>query len=273
MLEILKNLQNLEGEDVDSEDEFMEKLASLDLNCTSTAELETILGPKHMAKFQEMLSSGVPSDWLGEGRLSVIEPWFLRYQPGIVVLDEAVPYFVPELWTESLPTLEGLENSDFWWNDLLELCIVYTFLHMQYDESELADGEIVNEEIIPVALGLSSVLCSRGADAFTFTSAPAAIEAAKSSIFMNCAEPVNFNEDLLPGCKALLSHPRQLQRMLADMARWFYKRKRPDEYLAGQRLLCLLAWLDREALSATTAKELLKFLSSILDLDDVEEEE
>ncbi len=275
MLEILKKLQNLEAEEEnvseDSEDELMEKLASLDLEKTSTAELEALLGPKQMDKFQEMLSNGVPSDWLKEGQLAVIDPWFLCYQPGIV-LDEPVPDFIPKLWTETLPSLESVENSDFWWNDLVEVCIIYTFLHLQYDESEFADLEILNEEIIPVTLGLSSVLCSTSPETFTYTSAPEAIEAAKASIFMNCAETIDFKQDLLPGCRAILSHPSQLQRMLADMARWFYKRRRPDEFFAGKRLLYLLSWFTKES-SSSTAKELLKFLTSILELGEAEEKE
>lgn len=285
MLQILKKLQNLDAEfseegeededeeEDDSDEELREKLATLDLEKTSAAELETLLGPKYMSKFQEMLTTGIPADWIESEQLNVIEPWFLRYHVGIVI-DEPVPDYVPPLWTEcKLPTLDAnVKDCDFWWNDLVELCIIYAFIYSQYDESELADREILTEEVIPVALSLSSVLNSTSPEAFTFASAPEAIESAKSQIFMNCVEVVDFKQDLLPGCQALLSHPLQVQRMLADMARWFYKRRRPDEYFAGKRLLFLLGWFTKECSDLKTASQLLKFLSSVLELDSSEQE-
>lgn len=247
MLKMLKKLQNFdetsseEEEDIGDEEIFA-KLATVDMDRLSVQELECLLGPKHMERFQKMMNEGIPQEWIQNGSLPVIEPWYLRYRPSIVI-DEPVPEFVPPIKTSTTQASLPVEEH---WNDLIELLIIYVFLYTQFDAEDFKDFVILSDEIIPAVLGMSAVLNSLELDRCTYQTIYDAIQAAKASVFMNSPIEIEFREELLPGCLAVLCHPLQVQRMLSDFISWFKERRHPDETMAALNLTNLLSSVQSE---------------------------
>lgn len=275
MIKILKKLKNLEAEDSDSdnidesdESSIYETFEDLNLEDLSVEELEEILGEKHIKNVQEIIEKGVTSDWLSTAGITKIEPWFTRYTPSDVVLNEDLPEFVPVKYNpEKIPDIKTLTKkapSDFLWNNLLEITVIYSFLYHQFTESEFKNREILEMEIKPIFMELCSTIQPSTKKESLYMSAIEALEAAKSAIFFNSVG--NDMNEILSSANSLLKHSKLLVLMLIDIKEWFKNSKTgTDAFYAEKKLVFLLSWFNSEMnQSKVSVEEILKTLRNIV---------
>ena len=287
MLKILEKLKNLDcnedgEEEMDgieedhSEDSYdvVDDFQGLNLDELSVKEYEKLLGEHHLKKINELFAMGISQSWLDCAEITepLTQPWFTRYVPSKLVLNEEVPDYVPVSQNE-IPDLKSLTKkppSDFLWNNLLEITVIYSFIYYQFSFNELNDSEIVKNEVRPVLMEIcSTLLPSKGA---TFMSAIDALESSKSAIFFNSSEH-NLNE-ILSGTVDLLNSSKLVLIMLSDMLSWFKTSKTSgDDFLAGQKIRFMLSWLNSEVKeSEKSVDEILKTLLNIVMAQIVDDE-
>ena len=276
MIKILEKLNNLdfeeEADEIDDTDEFDVDLD--DLDNLKVEELEELLGESHLAKVKELIEIGVTSDWLKSAGLSSdnIAPWFMRYLPSSVVLNEDIPDYLP-IHVFTIPDIKTLTKktpSDFLWNNLLEICVIYSFIYFQFTSTELKNHLVIETEVKPIVLELCSSLMqhksvSKNGNAL-FTSAVDALEAAKSSIFFNSSEH-NISE-ILDGVINLLKNSEMLIIMLSDMLYWFQlgTKKTDESFFAEKKLIFMTAWINSEvSQSKGSVAQILKTLANIVE--------
>lgn len=273
VLDILRRMQQL---DQDSEDEpndehssLVDKFSSLDLDTLTAEEFETLLGEEHMAQLQKLLETGVSREWLEIGQLESSPPWFRTFDPSVRVMDETLAKSVPQILA-NIPPLSQLTKakpSDFLWNSLLELAMVYVLVYSQFSAGDLADPEVLELEVRPIVLEMAASLHrpAAGEPPFYYSSAIDALEAAAGCVAMNAGD---FDVSVeLDSVKRLVGDARMLLPMLSDMHRWFVAAGRnSDAFFAEKKLLFLLAWLTQEMTdSPDAARDILNALSLIID--------
>lgn len=275
MMKILEKLRNLgaesdkESDDTSENESLMDALEEMnpeDLNDLSVEELEKLLGEKHLKKIEELIEQGVTKEWLLDSNIvksgkSIDKPWFLRFKPSAVVLNEELPDYVPNCKAEDIPKLKSLTTkpaSDFLWNNLVEISVIYSFIYQQFGVEEIEDEQVLVVEIVPVVLELCSTFQAK-----TFVSAVEALESAKSAIDFNSIDH-DLNQ-ILTGSINLFSHPKMLIIMLMDMQKWFTKAKNDrNAFLVVKKLVFLTAWLEAEVeASKGSVDEIFKMISSI----------
>lgn len=280
MIKILEKLNNLELEDESEEFSLDEEfdIDPEDLEDLNVEELEELLGEHHLSKVKELIETGVTSDWLKSAGLSADKnvPWFMRYLPNPVVLNEDEPDYLPKPNNPPIPvpdikTLTKKTPSDFLWNNLIEICVIYSFIYFQFTSKELKDPLVIEAEVKPIVLELCSTLMmqnkstSQSGNAL-FTSVIEALEAAKSSIFFNSSDH-NLSE-ILDGVITILKHPKMLLIMLSDMTGWFQidSKNSKESFFAEKKLIFMAAWIISEVeQSKGSVNEILKTLTSIVE--------
>lgn len=285
MIKILENLNKLdlenESESENNEDSDEIDIDPEDLDNLNVNELEELLGQKHLNKVRELIDTGVTSDWLeSAGLLSTKNnspPWFILYIPSSVVLNEDEPDYLPIHNTDSpIPDIKSMTKktpSDYLWNNLLEICVIYSFVYFQFSSNEMKDPLIIESEVKPIMLELCSTLMQHKSDTSKgnpmFTSAVDALEAAKSTIYFNSSD-INMNE-VFDGVICLLNHPKKLIVMLLDMINWFHKNsnsisKLNDSFFAEKKLIFMASWIQSEvSQSKTSVDGILKTLKNIVE--------
>lgn len=284
MINILEKLKNLGAEDSDFDDgdddsdsdndndndndSELDILEGLDFEGLSVDELEKLLGDKHLKNVQELMEKGVTQEWLTAAGITKTEPWYTRYTPSDVVLNEETPDYVPKYDPESIPDIKTLTKktpSDFLWNNLLEITIIYSYLSSQFSRPELENKEILEIEIKPIFMELCGTIQQSTKKESLYMSALEAIEAAKSVIYFNSTDN-DFN-DTLSDVSALLKYVKLLMIMLADIKEWFQNSKTGTEaFYAEKKILFLMSWLKSEtSQSKVSVEEILKTLRNIVE--------
>lgn len=282
ILEKLKNLNDEEEEEESNSESYFEPLSNvnldeMNLDNLSVEELEELIGENHLKKVKELLIQGVSPDWLKTANLSTNSnkesPWFIRYKPSSVIIDEELPDYIPNSYSKSPQKLENLTRktpSDFLWNNLLEIIIIYVFIYSQFTTDELNDKSVIDIEIKPITLELCSSL-QKNEDVnckIYFTSALEALESSKSTIFLNSYADTDCNfKDILMGVLILLKSPKMCFIMLKDILSWFENSKPSSDYFfAEKKLIFLFSWLNSETeQSKLSVDEILKTLSNIVE--------
>lgn len=281
MIKIIEKLKNVDADDSDFSDDLGDSDGSEDLVSVfedviledlNVKDFEEILGEEHLKNIQELIEKGVTKEWLTTAGISEgpADPWFKRYSPSDVVLNEELPAYVPKYDPESIPDIKTLTKktpSDFLWNNLLEISVIYSFIHCQFSESELKDKQILEIEVKPIFMELCGTIhsVSSGEKESIYMSAVDALEAAKSAIFFNSSD-YDINETF--SCvNSLLRHPKLLLIMLSDLKNWFKKSKiGTDAFKAEKKLSFLLSWLKSEVdQSKASVDEILKTLRKIVE--------
>jgi hypothetical protein len=283
MLEIMKKLQNLSYEDEnqcenesESEDECISKFEGVHLDGLSVGELEDLLSDRHLKNIGEMMSTGVSLEWLEAANIqtkSNQSPWFMRYEPSKILINEDLPNYVPNhsANNELIPNIKELTKrrpSDFLWNNLVEISIIYAFIYSQFSSEELEDAAIVDCEVRPIILELCTSLQSSASTSDskgTFTSASNAIDAAKSAIFFNSSE-IDFGE-VFTWTVNLFKYSKFIYLMLNDVLSWFTLRSNldADERFAKKKIIFMISWFNSELEeSSKTVDGILKMLSDII---------
>jgi hypothetical protein len=302
MLEILKKLQNLA--DVSSADEasleealeesLEERLGSLSLdglNRLTSTELEMLLGNEHLAQFKQLIESGVTAEWLEEGGISRNSQshaeWFRRFDPeaSIQQLDKET-YSIPTvpLGLPSFQSLTKAQPSDFLWNNLLEIAIVYGYICTLFDSEELRDAHVLATEVRPIVAEFATSLQKPQPNepSVYFQSAADALETGMAALKMNTVDWDRFRafDDLF----SLLRHPKLVELMLADLYGWYCRgaeeQMRPlsgDDFYLSKKLLFYLVWYRAElAKSPEAVASILQMLTNIAkgcSTEDVDEDE
>lgn len=273
MIKILEKLNNLELEDESEEDDEFD-IDPEDLDDLNVEELEELLGEHHLAKVKELIETGVTSDWLKSAGLSSDKnvPWFMRYLPNQVILNEDEPEYLPKHYNPipDIKTLTKKTPSDFLWNNLMEICVIYSFIYFQFTAAELKDPLVIESEVKPIVLELCSTLMrhkstSQNGSAL-FTSVVEALEAAKSSIYFNSSDH-NLSE-ILDGVINILKHPKILIIMLEDMMNWFHPdcKNSKESFFSEKKLIFMAAWINSEVeQSKGSVNEILKTLTTIVE--------
>lgn len=258
ILEKLNNLDDLDDEDTTNEsdkDEFnesiLDELEKLDLDELTTEDFESILGAKHLKKIEEIISNGLDRGSLidlgliGEAKsdkdLGQLRPWFTQYRPSELILNEEIPEFVPKYDENSVPDIKKLTSkspSDFLWNNLLEIVIIYSFLYQQFSTSDFKSNSIVKSEILPIFFELCSTFNGR-----VINSAVEAIESATSAIFFNSTD--HDMKLILEYSGTLLSSPKIILIMLSDIRGWLLIEKKKIQAL--RKVEFLMAWFKQES--------------------------
>lgn len=274
MLKILEKLKNLEAEDSetcesDSSNSIYDVLEDLNIEDLSVEELEEILGEKHLKNVQELMEKGVTNEWLSNAGITKTDPWFTRYTPSDVILNDELPDFVPVRYDpEDIPDIKKLTKktpSDFLWNNLLEITVIYSFLYQQFTQSELKNRQILEIEIKPIFMELCNTIQPSTKKESLYMSAVEALEVVKSAIFFNSID-TNFNETL-SGADSLLKHVKLMILMLVDVKEWFKNSKfGTDAFYAEKKVTFLLSWLNSEMIqSKVSVEEILKTLRNIVE--------
>jgi hypothetical protein len=277
MIKILEKLKNLEAEDSelgdfsesDDSNSIYEALVNLNIEDLSVKEIEEILGEKHLKNVQELIEKGVTTEWLSAAGIIKDDPWFTRYTPSDVILNEELPDFVPVQYNpEQIPDIKTLTKktpSDFLWNNLLEITVIYSFLYQQFTQSEFQNREILEMEIKPIFLELCSTIQQSTKKESLYMSAIEALEAAKSVILFNSTD--NDMDEILSGTDTLLRHVKLLILMLTDIKSWFKNLEAgKDSFYAEKKLKFLLSWLNFELnQSKVSVEEILKTLRNIVE--------
>ena len=268
MVKILEKLNKLDFED-ESYDDSEFDVNPEDLDNLNIEELEELLGDKHLTKVNELIENGVTSEWLNSAGLStdINAPWFMRYSPNSIVLNEEEPDYLPKIHIHKIPDIKTLTKkapSDFLWNNLLEICVIYSFIYFQFTAIEIEDSVVIETELRPIVLELSSTLIHhKSTSSSVFTSAVDALETAKSNIFFNSSDH-NLTE-IFDGVVNLLKNPRSLIIMLSDMLNWF-QYKSPESFFAEKKLIFMASWINSEVdQSKDSVNEILKTLTSIVE--------
>lgn len=282
MLKILEKLKKLdideteeyvEDEDSDFIDDSLDEFENLNLNDLSVEEFEKLLGEKHLKKLDELIANGVSESWLQSAELikgSIVEerPWFTKYEPSSILIDEDLPDYIPvkdfcESKVPDIKTLTSKTPSDFIWNNLLELTIMFSFIYTQFSSKELEDQEVIEVEVVPILLGMCTTLIPSKSK-MTFMSAVEVIDSCKSIIYFNSSDH-DMNE-IFSGVLDLLKHSKILLIMLSELIKWFKITKRSkDSFLAGKKLEFMLSWLNSEVKeSSRSVDEILRTLSNIV---------
>lgn len=303
MIEILKRLETLSAsasgsdeEDQQDKQDDLDKFLNLDINSLSCEEIEKLLGPKHLENLEELIKNGVSTEWLAvldekstDTDNNNYAPWFTRFKPSLVILNEDLPAFVPKL-IENVPKLKLAKVSDFLWNNLMEILVIYSFLYKQFPVDDFEDSEVVKGEILPCFFELSSVMNSSSSSTgtgtgsgnnknntaapFYYQSAMEAIESAQSAMFMNSpvsGEDVKETEIVVfEGVKLILSHPKMILLTLSDIYSWLLQSSKDKEdtncFFAQKKIFFFYAWIEREVESnKLSMDEILKTLILILD--------
>ena len=268
MLKILEKLNKLDLEDSDSDLEEFDDIDPEDLDNLNVEELEELLGEDHLSKVKELIETGVTSDWLKSAEISIEDknvPWFVFYKKSAVLN----PDYLPSICTNPIPDIKTLTKktpSDFLWNNLLEICVIYSFIYFQFTATDLKDKSVIEREVNPIVLELcSTLMMQQNTNATVFTSAVDALEAAKSSIFFNSSDH-NLTE-ILDGVINLLKDPKCLLIMLSDMLSWFQKKSASSEsFFAEKKLTFIAAWINSEVeQSEGSVNEILKHLTNIVE--------
>lgn len=276
MLKILEKLKNLDTEEYDDSDysdcsgDLVSVFEDVNLDDLNVKEFEEILGEDHLKNVQELIERGITKEWLTTAGITedTTDPWFKRYSPSDVVLNEELPDYVPKFDPETIPDIKTLTKktpSDFLWNNLLEISVIYSFIYCQFSESELKDGPVLEIEVKPIFMELCSTIQPVSGKESIYMSALDALEAAKSAIFFNSSDH-DINETF--SCvSSLLKHPKLLLIMLSDIKEWFKKsRAGTDTFYAEKKLAFLLSWLKSEVeQSKASVDEILKTLGKIVE--------
>ena len=283
MMKILEKLNNYEEEeeadsDFDPDPLSNVNLDEMNLDDLSVKELEELIGEKHLRQVKELLIQGVSPDWLKTANLSTNSnkesPWFIRYKPSSVIIYEDLPDYLPNSYSKSPLKLENLTKktpSDFLWNTLLEIAIIYVFIYSHFTTEDLNDKSIIEVEVKPITLELCSSL-QKNEDVnckMYFTSALEALESSKSTIFLNSYAETDYNfKDILTGVLSLLKSSKMCFIMLKDILSWFENSKpsSSDYFFAEKKLIFLFSWFNSEMeQSKLSVDEILKTLSNIVE--------
>ena len=313
MVKILEKLKNLDqqedteneedlSEDEDEDEIFLNNFKGIKLDDLGVKELEELLGEKHLNNFKELIQSGVTKEWLETAEISsesTWSSWFDKYKPSSFVLNEELPEFVPSILFDQILNIKKLTKktpSDFLWNNLLEIIVIYSFIYRQFSGKELETKIVIENEVKPILLDFCGSLNKpeqehekehepdQGADQDQekahnttknplFTSALDALEATKSVIFFNSSDH-NFVQ-ILSGVLNLLNNPKMIIIMLSDMIKWFKNSKiGSDEFYAEKKLIFLISWFNTELeQSKKSVENILKILSNIVEqFKDIQEE-
>lgn len=278
MLEIMKKLQNLnyenESETETSSDDEFEKFVGIDLDKLSVEEFEELLGEGHLHTLKGIISSGVTPDWLKTADIHTDNetkqkqsPWFVRFKPSCeaILENEGLPDFVPQMINNAvIPNIKELTKrrpSDFLWNNLLEIVLIYAFVYSQFEASELKSSLVLEAEVRPIVLEMCSSLQQ---PASPFTSAMDAIESAKSAIFFNSND--HDLSEIFSGSLDIFNYSKFISLMLADVLFWFSNESSStEERFAKKKIIFMISWFNAEIQESSRAvDEILKMLSNIL---------
>ena len=261
MLRILKKLNNLEESDSDLD------IDETTLDAMSAEDMERLLGPAEMDRFRQMLETGVTEDWLRQGGVEpdkhASEPWFRVFKPDSHVVE--VPGDLPVVPAD-LPAFSDLcrgQPSDFMWNNLVDILLVYVSVRQLFDAESLGVKEVMELEVAPTISAMSQTL--RPKSTFHHQSVVEALDCVLAAFELDAAD---YCKAVAVGDVALvLAHPEMAALALSEMLQWFAYGPSPasEAHAIRMKVRYYLSWLRMEARdSPECAGELLRTLAGIV---------
>lgn len=218
LTEMFKRMSNFEQEfedehAVNSDQDPVEKLAALDLDKMSQAELEAILGGDLMLRFQNYVASRTVSQELEDWK-----PWWVNGAAGGKVEDASVAMRLPTL-PQGLPAFRQVSKtppSEFLWTNLVEILFVYSYVSRAY----MGDLESLQDEVVQTILDLSQIL---SATVSKYDSVPEAIIQVLNAIKAHrvVSNPPEFSAVALKDVVTLLQRPEYVLRAVSALKALF----------------------------------------------------